>query len=106
MACDGDYPAPGGGLSTRRATKSVDRFVSLPRPTPPCYNSCFMNRDKGREILKIEAAAVVSLAERLGKEFDAAIDAIVGCKGHLVVTGMGKAGLVGQKISATFASTG
>lgn len=65
-----------------------------------------MNRDKGREILKIEAEAVLSLAERLGREFDAAIQAIVACKGHLVVTGMGKAGLVGQKISATFASTG
>lgn len=65
-----------------------------------------MNRDKGREILKIEAAAVLSLAERIGPEFDAAIDAIAACQGHLVVTGMGKAGLVGQKISATFASTG
>jgi arabinose-5-phosphate isomerase len=65
-----------------------------------------MNRDKGREILKIEAAAVLSLAERLGPDFDAAIETIVACKGHLVVTGMGKAGLVGQKISATFASTG
>jgi arabinose-5-phosphate isomerase len=65
-----------------------------------------MNRDKGREILKLEAEAVLSLAGRLGQDFDAAIDAIVGCKGHLVVTGMGKSGLVGQKISATFASTG
>jgi len=65
-----------------------------------------MNRDKGREILKIEAGAVLSLADRLGPEFDAAIDAIVAGKGHLVVTGMGKAGLVAQKISATFASTG
>jgi arabinose-5-phosphate isomerase len=65
-----------------------------------------MNRDKGREILKIEAGAVLSLADRLGPEFDAAIDTIVAGKGHLVVTGMGKAGLVAQKISATFASTG
>jgi arabinose-5-phosphate isomerase len=65
-----------------------------------------MIRDKGREILKIEAEAVLSLAERLGPEFDAAVESIVACKGHLVVTGMGKAGLVGQKISATFASTG
>ncbi len=65
-----------------------------------------MNRDKGREILKIEAAAVLSLADRLGPEFDEAIAAVVACKGHLVVTGMGKAGLVAQKISATFASTG
>ncbi|HEV3026034.1 MAG TPA: KpsF/GutQ family sugar-phosphate isomerase [Planctomycetota bacterium] len=65
-----------------------------------------MIRDKGREILKIEAGAVLSLAERLGPEFDAAVDAVIAGKGHLVVTGMGKAGLVAQKISATFASTG
>lgn len=65
-----------------------------------------MNRDKGREILKIEAAAVLSLSERLGAEFDAAVDAVIAGKGHLVVTGMGKAGLIAQKISATFASTG
>jgi arabinose-5-phosphate isomerase len=65
-----------------------------------------MIRDKGREILKIEAEAVMSLAGRIGPDFDAAVESIVACKGHLVVTGMGKAGLVGQKISATFASTG
>jgi len=65
-----------------------------------------MYRDKGREILRTEAAAVLSLAERLGPEFDAAIETFVACKGHVVVTGMGKAGLVGQKISASFASTG
>lgn len=66
----------------------------------------FMNRDKGREILRIEAGAVLSLAERLGPDFDAAVDAVLAARGHLVVTGMGKAGLVAQKISATFASTG
>ncbi len=65
-----------------------------------------MNREKGREILRTEAAAVLSLAERIGPEFDAAIETIVACKGHVVVTGMGKAGLVGQKMSASFASTG
>lgn len=65
-----------------------------------------MNRDKARDILKIEAAAILSLVERVGPEFDAAVETITACKGHLVVTGMGKAGLVGQKISATFASTG
>src|SRR5262245_48573147 len=65
-----------------------------------------MNREKAREILKIEAAAVLSLADRIGPEFDAAIETLVACKGHVVVTGMGKAGLVGQKLSASFASTG
>src|SRR5436190_1947698 len=92
---------------SRRKVSTGDRWpIALPHPAPLWYNSCFMNRDKGREILKIEAEAVLSLAERLGREFDTAIQAIVGCKGHLVVTGMGKAGLVGQKISATFASPG
>lgn len=65
-----------------------------------------MSREKGREILKLEAAAVLALADRIGPDFESAIDSIAQCRGHLVVTGMGKAGLVGQKISATFASTG
>lgn len=65
-----------------------------------------MNLEKAREVLRTEAQAILSLVDRLGPEFDGAIAAIAGGKGHLVVTGMGKAGLVGQKISATFASTG
>jgi arabinose-5-phosphate isomerase len=65
-----------------------------------------MNLDKAREVLKTEAEAILSLTDRLGADFEQAIAAIEAGKGHLVVTGMGKAGLVGQKISATFASTG
>jgi arabinose-5-phosphate isomerase len=65
-----------------------------------------MNLDKAREVLKTEAEAILSLMNRLGADFEQAIAAIASCKGHLVVTGMGKAGLIGQKVSATFASTG
>jgi arabinose-5-phosphate isomerase len=65
-----------------------------------------MNLDKAREVLRTEAEAILSLTDRLGADFEQAIAAIAAGKGHLVVTGMGKAGLVGQKISATFASTG
>ena len=65
-----------------------------------------MNLDKAREVLKTEAEAILSLTNRLDAEFEEAIGAIAACKGHLVVTGMGKAGLIGQKVSATFASTG
>ncbi|MBV8878966.1 MAG: KpsF/GutQ family sugar-phosphate isomerase [Planctomycetaceae bacterium] len=79
---------------------------AFPGGVNPAIIGGFMNRDKGREILKIEAGAVLALADRLGPEFDAAVDAILAGKGHLVVTGMGKAGLIAQKISATFASTG
>ena len=65
-----------------------------------------MDLDRAREVLRTEAQALLDLAGRLGKDFAGAVDAVAACKGHLVVTGMGKAGLIGQKISATFASTG
>ncbi len=65
-----------------------------------------MNLDKAREVLKTEAEAILSLTNRLGADFEQAVETIATGRGHLIVTGMGKAGLVGQKISATFASTG
>lgn len=46
------------------------------------------------------------LADRLGEEFDRAVDLITGCSGRVVLTGMGKSGIVCQKIAATLASTG
>jgi arabinose-5-phosphate isomerase len=65
-----------------------------------------MNLEKAREILRTEARAILSLVDRLGPGFEAAVAAILSNKGHLIVTGMGKAGIVAQKISATLASTG
>lgn len=58
------------------------------------------------EVIRIEADAVGRLVERLGEDFVAAVDLVLECGGMVVVTGMGKAGLVGEKISATLASTG
>ncbi len=65
-----------------------------------------MDLEKARDVLRTEARAILAVADRLGEEFGRAVSMILECRGHLVVTGMGKAGLVGQKISATFASTG
>lgn len=66
--------------------------------------------DQAIEVIRIEAEAISQLAKTLhggGWEgFDLAVTAILACSGQVVVTGMGKAGLVGQKISATLASTG
>jgi arabinose-5-phosphate isomerase len=59
-----------------------------------------------REILRGEAEAVSSLADKLGDEFCAAVRLMGACRGSVLVSGMGKAGLVGQKIAATLASTG
>jgi arabinose-5-phosphate isomerase len=60
----------------------------------------------GREILRAEAEAVTRAAEALDASFARAVRVIEGCTGSVVVTGIGKAGLVARKISATLASTG
>ncbi|MFO7907999.1 MAG: KpsF/GutQ family sugar-phosphate isomerase [Planctomycetota bacterium] len=59
-----------------------------------------------REVLRGEGDAILALAERLGEEFLQAVGLLAGCRGNVIVTGMGKAGLVGRKIAATLASTG
>ncbi|MCU0872211.1 MAG: KpsF/GutQ family sugar-phosphate isomerase [Pirellulaceae bacterium] len=59
-----------------------------------------------REILRTEGQALLSLSERLGDDFCRAVDVLFHCHGSVIVSGMGKAGLVGQKIAATLASTG
>jgi arabinose-5-phosphate isomerase len=61
---------------------------------------------RGKETLRLESQALNGLADQLGDPFLAACQSLLHCSGRIVVTGMGKAGLVGQKISATFASTG
>ena len=65
-----------------------------------------MSIKRAREVLRIEAEAIQQLIPRIGRSFQAASNLLVSCKGRVIVTGMGKAGLVGQKLSATLASTG
>jgi arabinose-5-phosphate isomerase len=62
--------------------------------------------DVGRRVLAIEARAVQALVQRLDGGFSEAVDLLYRCKGKVVVSGMGKSGLIGQKIAATLASTG
>jgi len=59
-----------------------------------------------RKTFEIEAAAVLSMAARVGPEFAAAVEAVLSCTGRVVVMGMGKSGHIGRKIAATLASTG
>jgi arabinose-5-phosphate isomerase len=59
-----------------------------------------------RRVLEIEAQAISDLLPRIDARFDRAVDALYACAGRVVVTGMGKSGLIGQKISATLSSTG
>jgi arabinose-5-phosphate isomerase len=67
----------------------------------------YTNRlESAREVLRLEAAALESLAANLNGDFSNAVDLVLACKGRLVVTGMGKSGHVARKIAATLASTG
>ncbi len=59
-----------------------------------------------REVLSIEAAALQNTADKLGADFEAAVEAILGCKGRVILMGLGKSGLIARKIAATLASTG
>jgi arabinose-5-phosphate isomerase len=65
-----------------------------------------MSLETARRVLRIEAAAIEELLARLDERFDRAVDLLFACKGRVVVTGIGKSGLIGRKVAATFASTG
>jgi arabinose-5-phosphate isomerase len=62
--------------------------------------------EEGKRVLQIEARAVATLIDRLDSRFAQAVDILYQCTGKVIVSGMGKSGLIGQKIAATLASTG
>ena len=59
-----------------------------------------------RKVLRIEAAAILALVDRVNGDFERAVQLLFECKGRVIVTGMGKSGLICRKIAATFSSTG
>ena len=61
---------------------------------------------QAREVLQIEAQGILDLIERIGPEFEQAVEMILNSKGRVIFTGIGKSGLVGRKIMATLNSTG
>jgi arabinose-5-phosphate isomerase len=65
-----------------------------------------MSLDTARRVLRIEAQAIQDVMARLDGGFERAVELLFACKGRVAVTGMGKSGIVGRKISATLSSTG
>jgi arabinose-5-phosphate isomerase len=65
-----------------------------------------MSLETARRVLRIEAQAIQDVLARLDASFDRAVEVLFACKGRVVVTGMGKSGLIGRKISGTLSSTG
>jgi arabinose-5-phosphate isomerase len=65
-----------------------------------------MSLDTARRVLKIEAQAILDVLARLDSAFDRAVDLLFACKGRVVLTGMGKSGIIARKIASTLSSTG
>ena len=65
-----------------------------------------MSLETARRVLRIEAEALTELLRKLDASFEHAVELLFACKGRVVVIGMGKSGLIGRKIAATFSSTG
>lgn len=65
-----------------------------------------MTIERAKRVLQIEAEAIERLVERINEDFVRAVEFILACEGKVVVTGVGKSGIIGQKIASTLASTG
>ena len=64
------------------------------------------DRPLARKVLETEAAAILALVPRLDDRFDRAVELLLGCRGRVILTGMGKSGIICRKIAATLTSTG
>jgi arabinose-5-phosphate isomerase len=62
--------------------------------------------DLAARVLRTEAAAILALVDRLDERFERAVQMLLDCRGRVIVTGMGKSGIIGRKVAATLASTG
>lgn len=65
-----------------------------------------VDRALARKVLETEAAAILALVPRVDERFDRAVTLLQACRGRVILTGMGKSGIIGRKVSATLTSTG
>jgi arabinose-5-phosphate isomerase len=74
-------------------------------PTPGLQDGISLV-EAGQEVIRLEAEALHQVARRLGPSFEAAVELLHGCRGRIIVTGVGKSGIIARKIAATLTSTG
>jgi arabinose-5-phosphate isomerase len=74
--------------------------------TPGPITVSAMSLDTAKRVLRIESEAIAELINRIDGRFEQVVEMLFACKGRVAVTGLGKSGLIGRKIAATFSSTG
>src|SRR5436309_15000697 len=98
-------------------SRSARRQTSTPRPGPPTRqprwgggcrerSRAMADRALARKVLRTEAAAILALIDRVDERSDRAIDLLRACRGRVILTGIGKSGIICRKIAATLSSTG
>ncbi len=75
-------------------------------PSKAAATGTMEGRALARKVLQTEAAAILALVDRLDERFDRAVSLLRACRGRVVVTGIGKSGIIARKIAATLTSTG
>src|ERR1700681_3023664 len=111
MACSWRYTttrrAPEAPRRTRCGSISSSRSFSVSWPSTRSSSVVSMaDLALARKVLQTEAAAILALVPRLDGRFDRAVDLLRECRGHVILTGMGKSGIICRKIAATLTSTG
>jgi arabinose-5-phosphate isomerase len=82
------------------------RGVRGAKPLETNMTDTMTGLELARKVLRIEAAAILGLVDRINADFERAVQLLFECRGRVIVTGMGKSGLICRKIAATFSSTG
>ena len=101
--------SPAKSISRTKSAKRRGQAPWLRRQVPRGRESedfAKLSLATAKRVLRIEAEAIAGLIDRLDERFERAVELLHACKGRVVVTGLGKSGLIGRKIAATFASTG
>src|SRR5438046_946921 len=88
------------GASGRACSRSISWSVAMSHTEPSDL------AERGRRVLALEADAIRRVAERLGAPFVSAVQLLAAAKGRVIVSGVGKSGLIARKMAATFTSTG
>jgi arabinose-5-phosphate isomerase len=83
-----------------------DALLASPAVAPRADDAEAATVERGRRVLRLEAEALAEVERRLDASFARAVELLRACAGRVIVTGVGKSGLIGRKIAATFTSTG
>jgi len=99
-------PESGACMARTQRTNKTQRTSTTPRKDGTAGRRPRADLAFARQVIEAEASAVAGLADRIGREFSQAVRMLFDCRGNVVTSGIGKAGIIARKISATLASTG